>query len=96
MAAFDWAVSEDSNFVVGDSPATISVNARLVEGYIACDGTGTILVEIAPEGTSYGGQFTIKSDEGVSLGGSRVNNIRITHSGTDSSYRVAVLPITKV
>ncbi|KKK95124.1 hypothetical protein LCGC14_2675940 [marine sediment metagenome] len=96
MASFAWTVAEDTNFVVGDSPVTISVNAALVEGYVACDGTGSILVEIAPEGTSYGGQFTIKPDEGVSLGGARISKIRITHSGTDSSYRVATLPIIKV
>lgn len=96
MATFDWAVSEDSNFTSGESPVTVAVNARLVEGYIACDGTGTILVEVAPEGTDYGGQFTIKADEGVALGGSRIKNIRITHSGTDASYRVVVLPVNKV
>ncbi len=96
MATFDWTVTEDSNFLSGDSPVVITVAAALSEGYVACDGTGSILVEIAPEGTSYGGQLTLKSDEALTLGGARINKIRITHSGTDSSYRVATLPVQKV
>lgn len=98
-----WIVSEDASFVAGDSPATIDIEGSLstgttydvAEGYIACDGTGNILVEIAETPGSWGGQFTMKTGEVVSLGGSRVMAIKITHSGTDSAYRVVVVPVMK-
>ena len=91
-----WQTFEDSSFVAGDSPVTLDIYGSslhefpIAEGYIACDGTGSILVEIAQQGSDFGDQFTIKASEVVTLGYSRPGKIRITHSGTDSSYRVVV------
>ena len=85
-------VSEDTSFVAGDSPVVIDVNDALGvngdNGYIVVDGAGDILVEISHVGTSYLSQFTMKSGEVFSLQGMDVDTIRLTHSGTDSKYRV--------
>lgn len=91
-----WQVFEDSNFTVGDSPITLDIYGAglhefpVAEGYVACDGTGSILVEVAQQYDDFGEQFTVKANEVVTLGFSRPGQIRITHSGTDSSYRVVV------
>jgi len=93
-----WFKQEDTNFVSGDSPVTITIYTDtlhefpLVEGYIACDGTGNLLVEVAQYPNLFGDQFTIKAGEVITLGGSRVGQIRITHTGTDSSYRIVAAP----
>lgn len=90
----DNAVFEDTSFVAGDSPATHDVNTALgqngQDGYIICDGAGDILVEVSADGATYGDQWTQKAGEVVSLKGMSVDTIRITHSGTDSAYRINV------
>jgi hypothetical protein len=93
----DNYVYEDSAFVSGSSPATLNVQSDLgrkgVDGYIVCDGSGSILVDVSRDGVTYpsGGQFTIKASEVFSLLRLNVSKIRITHSGTDSAYRVFVI-----
>jgi len=84
---------ENTNFVTGESPVTHDVNADLgwngSQGYIMCDGAGDIKVEISPDGTTWGGQHTMKSGESIDLTDMDVDSIRITHV-TDSSYRIMV------
>ncbi len=93
-----WFSAEDSSFVAGDSPVTLEFYTQdfhefpLVEGYLACDGAGNLLVEMAQYPDVFGNQFTMKSGEVILLGGTRVGQIRITHSGTNSSYRVVAVP----
>lgn len=93
-----WFSAEDTNFTAGESPLTLDIYTTdlhefpLVEGYIACDGSGNILVEMAQQPDNFGNQFTMKSGEVVTLGGTRTGQIRITHSGTDSSYRIVAVP----
>lgn len=94
-----WIASEDASFVAGDSPATIDILGSLssgtyytdAEGYLACDGAGNILVEV-DAGEGYGGQFTMKTGEVIGLGGSKVTRVKITHSGTNSAYRLLLVP----
>jgi hypothetical protein len=99
MAIESWVTDEDTNFQVGDSPKTIAVYSGTLhpypvcEGYIACDGTGNIEVAISQDGTNYGDTVTMKTGEVVTLGGSRVGLIKLTHTGTDSAYRVLVVPV---
>jgi len=80
---------EDASFVVGDSPVTLAVETDLgrksQDGSIACDGAGSILVSV-----NGGDSVTIKKDEVLSLTNFEVSTIVITHSGTDSAYRVFV------
>lgn len=86
---------EDASFAVGDSPAVLDVHEALGvngrDGYIACDGNGSIQVEISHGGDAYSDPFTVKIGEVVYLEGASVSKIRITHLGTDSAYRVVVL-----
>jgi hypothetical protein len=84
---------EDAGFVVGESPVVLDVETDLglcgAMGHIICDGAGDILVAISTDGTTYGGQFTMKSGERESLDHMDINKIKITHSA-DSAYRVVV------
>ena len=86
---------EDSSFVSGESPVVHNIKGALkhnaVDGYIVCDGQGDILVEFSDDGTNYGGQHTLQKNDVLSLKYLNVNLIRITHSGTDSSYRILVI-----
>ena len=86
-------VAEDTSFVAGDSPVALDVNAALVtgngnRGYIVVDGSGDIAVEISHVDTNYETSFTLKNGEVFDLTGWDVDTIRLTHSGTDSAYRV--------
>ena len=91
----NWQAFEDANFVVGDSPATLDVNDTLAmngrDGYLVCDGTGSIQVEISKNGSTYGDAFTVKEGEVINFQGGDVDTIRITHLGTDSAYRALLL-----
>jgi hypothetical protein len=86
---------EDTSFVSGDSPVTHDVNTDLGRnariGYITCDGPGDILIEISDDGTNFGSQHTLKVEDTLNFEGINVDKIRITHSGTDSSYRILVV-----
>ena len=84
---------EDTNFVTGDSPATLNVYSDLGVtghlGYITNDGDGNILIELSNDGTNYGGQHTLKSYETAHFNEMTVYKIRLTWV-SDTSYRVFV------
>jgi hypothetical protein len=90
-----YFASDDTSFTSGDSPATLDVNATLsrnsVDGYIKCDGAGDIIVTLSVDGTTYGNDIRMKTDDTLSLKAIDIDSIKITHSGTDSSYRVFAL-----
>lgn len=92
-----YFASENYTFQSAGSPVTLDVytalNAHGVDGAILCEtlsggATGDILVEISTDGTVYHDQFRLFHGETFKLFGYRVNKIRITHTGTDSGYRV--------
>jgi len=91
-----YFASEDLDFQSGDSPVVLDVAGTLgipsIDGRLVCKSTsgtnGDILVEISADGTNYGNQFTVFYFETFPLSGLRIKKIRITHSGTDSGYRV--------
>ena len=89
------ATYEDASFTAAESPVTLDANTDLErnghDGYIICDGTGDILFEVSDNGTDFGGQHTLKKNEIFSLTGLDIDSIKITHSGTDSAYRVMVI-----
>lgn len=82
----------DTSFVVGDSPATIDINAALSRnadvGYVTCDGLGNIIINLSENGSTYGNNITLKDGESFSFEGMNVDSVKITHSGADSAYRV--------
>lgn len=86
---------EDTSFIAGDSPVTLNFSADLsgnsrtdADGYLICDGTGSITVSLSHNGTVFGDEMTVKNGEILHFLGAR--KLRITHIGTDSAYRVAV------
>lgn len=90
-ARHETFVSEDTSFVVGDSPATLDVNTTLRrnanQGHVINDGAGSFTVAISTDGTNYGTAFTMQAGENFNLAGENVDSIRITWVA-DSSYRV--------
>jgi hypothetical protein len=87
---------ESTNFVVGDSPATHdfytdSSGKFAVDGYIVCDGPGNIQVDYSRDGITYGDKWTMKTDEKMSLIRLDIKKIRITHTGTNSAYRINLI-----
>lgn len=93
-----YFAAEDLDFQSGDSPAVLDITTSLQEGgkdgRILCKSTtgstGRILVEISHDGSNYGDQFSVFHLETFPLFGYKVKKLRITHSGTDSGYRVVV------
>lgn len=96
-------IAEDTSFIAGDSPAAHNVTGTLTptsstknimgnRGYIAVDGAGNITVELSKtaDGSAYENSFTLKSGEIFDLTGLEIGYIRLTHSGTDSAYRINV------
>lgn len=84
---------EDTNFLTGDSPIVADVATDLGrngrDGYVTCDGTGDIKVEVSDDGTNYGGQHTLKSGETLGLTGLVISKIKITWV-SNSAYRILV------
>ena len=93
--AFLNYVSEDTNFQVGDSPATFDFNLaasrNAIDGWIVCDEAGDIQVDFSRDGLTFGEKFTMKSGEIVHLLRLDIDKIRVTHTGTDSFYRIFLI-----
>jgi hypothetical protein len=91
-----YFASEDLDFQSGDSPVVLDINGTLgvpsIDGKLVAKSnagnTGNILVEISDDGTNYGNQFTVFYLETFPLFGYKIKKIRITHTGTDSGYRL--------
>ena len=86
---------EDSSFEAGDSPVTHDfygdTGKYASDGYIICDGSGDIQVDYSRDGITYGDKFTMKSGETVDLLRLDIKKIRVTHTGSDSAYRIMVI-----
>jgi hypothetical protein len=85
---------EDTSFVVGDSPVILDFNAaagrNALDGYIINDGTGDFTVEFSQDGAVFGGSWTMKQGETMSLRNYDIDSLRITHVA-DSAYRVNLI-----
>ena len=85
---------EDTNFVVGDSPALLPFNAdtgrNSVDGYVICDGPGNIVCDFSRDGATYGGAWTMYSGEMIGVRNYDIHTLRITHVA-DSAYRVNLI-----
>ena len=85
---------EDTSFVTGDSPAVLAVHTDLgrqaSKGYFINDGPGNILIELSRDGTTYGGQHTLKGGEIMDLDNFSINKIRLTWA-QNTSYRALLI-----
>ena len=85
---------EDTDFLTGDSPATLDANTALgrnaTEFMIINDGGGMFTVSISNDGAAFGDEHTMKQGETWTMESISVDSIRITWVG-DSAYRVVVL-----
>lgn len=87
---------EDTSFEAGDSPATHdfytdSSGRWAIDGWIICDGDGDIQVDYTRDGITYGDKWTMKVGEIVDLSRLDIKKIRITHTGSDSAYRIFLI-----
>jgi len=84
---------EDANFVVGDSPATHNANTALGKnasgGYVVCDGPGSVFVAFTEDGTAYGDNLTVVSDEVLPIP-ENTHSVKVTWIA-NSAYRIAVI-----
>ena len=87
----NYFFKEDANFVAGDSPKIIDVTTEISSnnGFLCLknDGPGDILLSLSLDGTTYGDDIRIKSTEYKQCG-LPIKKIKITHTGTDSAYRL--------
>ena len=89
------ATFEDTSFQAGDSPALLDFNSATgrnsVDGYVICDGPGSITVEFSRDGASFGGAWTMYAGEMIGVRNFDIDTLRITHTGADSAYRVNLI-----
>ena len=79
---------EDTSFVVGDTLTVLDLAGDLAgraDGWFRNDGTGSIGVETSHDGLTYGELVTLRRQEILHFAG--LSRVRLTHLGTDSSYR---------
>ena len=86
---------EDDSFVSGDTdPAVLDVNATLGKnsknGYLICDGLGSIGVSISADGVTSGAFSTMKKNEIMTFKDESIDTIKIVRLGSDTAYRVKV------
>ena len=85
---------EDTSVVAGDSPVILDFNGTTgrngLDGYIICDGVGDLTVEFSRDGASWGGAWTMKQFETMSLRNYDIDSLRITWVA-DSAYRVNLI-----
>ena len=86
---------EDDDFLTDESLVILDFNTALggrnaTDGFIVCDGPGSIKVEFSLDGVSFDDLQTIKKKEIYNFSNLSVNSIRITWV-SDSAYRVSVI-----
>lgn len=85
--------AEDTNFTAGETLTVLSPGVALAynatRGYIAIDGNGNILIEFSHgPNDPYSDPITLKPGEVFDVEGLTIYNLRLTHTGTDSAYRI--------
>ncbi len=85
---------EDTNFVLGDSPASLDCNAALgrnaTQFSIQNDGPGNFTVSISLDGSLFGNEKTVKSGEVYAIDALSIDTVRVTFV-SNSSYRMVIL-----
>ena len=89
-----FVISEDTNFVTGDSPASFDVNTALgrngTQFTVWNDGPGDFTVAVSNDGATFSGEHTMKSGESFSMNDVVTDTIRITWVA-NSAYRIVAL-----
>jgi len=91
----EYLTYEDDNFTATESPFTIDVVADFGHNRASIllrnDGPGDLLVSTSSDdGVTYGDTFTVRGVESFGLSLVGIDQIRLSHSGIDSSYRVFI------
>jgi len=85
---------EDTNFVTGDSPVTLDINAALGRNatslLIINDGAGNFTYQLSTDGSTFGDSITMKSGEFKEYTGISVDSVKITWV-SNSAYRVEAI-----
>ena len=94
MAA-QYLTFEDNNFTAGDSPVTINIIASFGHSQVSIlflnDGHGNITLETSSdEGSTFGDMLTIFSREEFNVKNGGIDQLRLTHTGIDSAYRIFI------
>ena len=84
---------DSSSFTAGDSPAILDVQTDLGAQILTCvlivDGPGDIAISNSNDGgATFGPDFFQKAHEDIDAILSGTRQIKLTHTGVDSSYRV--------
>ena len=93
VAMTNIAQYDSSNFTAASSPAILDVQADLgtniLRLLIICDGPGTINLAVSNDsGVSFSPEFALRAHENTGSLLTGLTQIRLTHTGVDSSYRV--------
>ena len=84
-----------TNFTAEDSPLELNIvndlGCEAGDGYIIVDGEGDLIVELMSlSDNDYGPKITIKKNEIHHLYPQMIKSIKLTHSGTNTAYRIFV------
>lgn len=89
-----FVISEDTNFVTGDSPASFDVNTALgrngTQFSVWNDGPGDFTVAVSNDGATFSGEHTMKQNEVFTINNIEVDTVRITWVA-NSAYRILAL-----
>lgn len=83
----------DDDFTAGDSPFVIDLETDIGSGENAVmffnDGPGDLILSTSGDsGATFGSELKLKGGEQASVGGTSQNQLKIAHSGVDSSFRM--------
>lgn len=83
---------EDTNFIAGDSPASLDFNSALgrnsVNGFIINDGPGDFQIRFSVDGAAFGDAITIKNNEVFKWEDISVDTLQVIHV-SNSAYRAS-------
>ena len=86
--------SYEGTLTTGISPLILDFFAdtgrNALDGWITCDGIGSMLVEFSRDGVTYGDPWTMKAGENTQLRNFDVSRIRLTWVA-DTDYRIVMI-----
>jgi len=84
----------EGTLTAGVSPLLIDFNAdagrNSKEGWIACD-SNDMLVAFSRDSVTFGDNWTMRNGELTNLANFDVDQLRLTHNGSDAAYRIVLI-----